>query len=65
MLCATTSMRVKPLLALMLSVGGSVTPRRVNAEEAERSHILHTLEQTEGLAVGMVQPSGWACHGLP
>ena len=42
-------MRVNALLALMLSAGVNVTPRRVNAEEAERSHILHTLEQTEGV----------------
>src|SRR5713226_84260 len=38
-------------------------------EEAERSHILRTLQQTNGMvggrdgAAGMAQPPGWACRG--
>jgi hypothetical protein len=38
----------------------------VTLEEAERSHILQTLQQTAGVsAVRMVPPPGWACRGRP
>jgi hypothetical protein len=35
----------------------------ITLEEAERSYILQTLEQTKGVTggVGMARPSGWAC----
>ncbi len=38
--------------------------RAVTLEEAERSHILQILQQTDGVIGGpMAQPPGWACRG--
>jgi formate hydrogenlyase transcriptional activator len=54
----------KPTLTIPEVSSGSNASTPVTLEQAERSHILDTLQQTDGLVGGgMAQLLGWACLG--